>query len=312
MRADSNHATTIEPRPSQGAGEPPSRSGHRSQKLALDWLRIGGIAIPLVLLYFRITGAWLGHLWDDPNYSFGLLVIPLSFFLVWERREELSNQLARPSNWGLVVWMGGAGALFVGSLGAELFLSRFSLLLMLAGLCLFFLGWRQLRRIALPLGLLLLVIPLPQIVFGQIAFPLQLLASDLSEFVIRLLGIPVLREGNVIFLPSITLGVVEACSGLRSIFSLLALGLLYGHFFESRPLRQFLLAALTLPIAIAVNMLRVVGTGALSQLWGKAVAEGFFHHFYGWAHFIMALGMLLVAHKLLLWGGTLWPRRQAA
>ena len=273
--------------------------------------RIALMLLFLAFLYVRVFIAWVQHLWEDPNYSFGLLVIPLSLLLVWEKRKEISALPPQPSNWGLAVWVAGTVALFAGSLGAELFLTRFSLLVMIAGLCLFLLGRRHLYRIALPLGLLLLVIPLPQLVFGQIAFPLQLLASRLSQGVISLVGIPVLREGNIIFLPHITMGIVEACSGLRSIFSLLALGLLYGHFFEPRRPVQFLLAALTLPIAIAVNMLRIVGTGVLSQHWGKTTAEGFFHGFYGWAHFVVALGLLLAAHQLLLWSGKLWQKGEA-
>ena len=273
--------------------------------------RIALMLLFLAFLYVRVFIAWVQHLWEDPNYSFGLLVIPLSLLLVWEKRKEISALPPQPSNWGLAVWVAGTVALFAGSLGAELFLTRFSLLVMIAGLCLFLLGRHHLYRIALPLGLLLLVIPLPQLVFGQIAFPLQLLASRLSQSVISLVGIPVLREGNIIFLPHITMGIVEACSGLRSIFSLLALGLLYGHFLEPRWPIRFLLAALTLPIAIAVNMLRIVGTGVLSQHWGQTTAEGFFHGFYGWAHFVVALGLLLAAHQLLLWSGKLGRKGEA-
>ena len=289
-------------RPSGGGGE---------ALLFSNRTRIAVLVLFLALVYVRIFGAWVQHLWEDPNYSFGLLVIPLSLLLIWEKRKEISALPPQPTNWGLLVWAAGTAILFVGSLGAELFLTRFSLLVVIAGLCLFLLGWRHLHEIVLPLGLLLLVIPLPQLVFGQIAFPLQLLASRLSQNAIGLLGIPVLREGNIIFLPHITLGIVEACSGLRSIFSLLALGLLYGHFFEPRRAVQFFLAALTIPIAIAVNMLRIVGTGVLAQHWGQATGEGFFHGFYGWAHFVVALGLLMGAHQLLRWSGKLWQAGEA-
>src|SRR5262249_57047776 len=136
----------------------------------------------------------------------------------------------RPSAFGLVVLAGSVAVLLAGLLGSELFLSRISFIGALAGIVLFLFGWAHLRMLAFPLLFLLLMIPLPAIIFNQIAFPLQLLASRFGEVTLRALDIPVLREGNVISLATTQLEVAEACSGIRSLISLLTLGIVYGYF----------------------------------------------------------------------------------
>jgi exosortase len=191
------------------------------------------------------------------------------------------------------------GLLLVGSLGAELFVSRSSLLFLLAGMILFFAGWKMLRAVAFPLIFLGLMIPLPALVYNQVTFPLQLLASRLASNFIELLGIPVLREGNVLVLPNYSLEVVEACSGIRSLMSLIALAVAYGYFVERRLWARIVLVAFMLPIAVASNALRVVGAGVLTYFWGPHSAEGFFHLFQGWLIFVSAVACMLLVHWLL-------------
>jgi exosortase len=187
----------------------------------------------------------------------------------------------------------------VGNLGAELFLSRASLLLLIAGLVVFFLGWQYFRAVLFPWAFLILMIPIPSIVFNQITFPLQLLASKLASAVLPIAGVPVLREGNVIGLPLMQLEVAEACSGIRSLLSLATLTIIYGYLMESQVWIRVLLALAAVPIAVAANSLRIVGTGLLVQYWDPERAEGFFHLFSGWLIFVMSLAMLFVLHKLL-------------
>jgi len=186
--------------------------------------------------------------------------------------------------------------LVLGDLGAELFISRTSLLILIAGLVTFLLGWNFLRAVLFPLAFLILMIPIPAIVFNQITFPLQLLASKIASSILPAFGVPVLREGNIIGLPLMQLEVAEACSGIRSLMSLTTLAIIYGYLMEKNVWIRVLLAIASLPIAVATNSLRIVGTGLLVQYWDPDKAEGFFHAFSGWLIFVMSLIMLFLFH----------------
>src|SRR4029077_16039247 len=154
------------------------------------------------------------------------------------------------------------------------FLPRFSLVLSLASLIVLFLGWNYLRALFFPVAFLLLMIPIPAILFNQITFPLQLLASKVSDAVLPLLSVPILGEGNVITLPAMTLEVAEACSGIRSLMSLVTLAIIYGYLMEKRVAVRVVLAMASVPIAVAANSVRIIGTGLLVQYWDPDKAEG--------------------------------------
>jgi exosortase len=236
----------------------------------------------------------------DDNYSHGFFIVPLAAFFAWERRARLKALPVRPSVLGLVTILASLGVLVGGILGAELFLSRISMIGVLVGTVLFVLGWQHLRALVFPIAFLLLMIPIPAILFNQIAFPLQLLASQAGEAALRAFSIPILREGNVMILASTTLEVAEACSGIRSIMSLLTLGIVYGYFIDPRGGVRVLLALATVPIAIFTNGLRVAGTGIAAHYYGNAAAEGFLHTFSGWLIFAAAFVLLLGASKAIL------------
>jgi exosortase len=237
----------------------------------------------------------------DENYSHGFLIVPLAVWFAWRQRERLRAARVRPAGVGLLVICGALALIIVGQLGAELFLTRVSLIVMLAGAILFLHGWQHLRILAGPLLFLLLMVPLPAILFNQIAFPLQLLASRLGTAGIQACAVPVLREGNVIVLADTSLEVAEACSGIRSLVSLLTLGILYGYFTDPRPWTRAIIALSTIPIAIAANAARVTGTGVLAHYYGPEAAHGFFHTFSGWLVFVVALLLLFVVARVLSW-----------
>jgi len=153
--------------------------------------------------------------------------------------------------------------------------------------------------VQLVLLLLLLTVPIPAIIFNQIAFPLQLLASRFGETAISACGIPVLREGNVIMLATTSLEVAEACSGIRSLISLLTLGIVYGYFMHSSLWVRWVLALSSVPIAIFSNGIRVAGTGVAAHVLGPEAAEGFFHTFSGWLVFLVAFAMIFVFHRVI-------------
>jgi exosortase len=257
--------------------------------------------VSLGVLYRGVlAGLFLDWLNDD-NYSHGFLIAPIAAWIVWERREALAVLPTRPAAAGMAIVLGSVGLLLAGLLGAELFLTRVSLIGVLAGSIVFTLGWRHLRVLACPLGVLLLMIPIPAIVFNQVALPLQLLASRVGAGVLSTLSIPVLREGNVIVLANTSLEVAEACSGIRSLISLLTLGIVYGYFADGRAWTRVTVALSTIPVAIAANGLRVAGTGIAAHYYGARAAEGFFHTFSGWMVFVAAFAMLFVVLRVILW-----------
>lgn len=250
----------------------------------------------VIWLYLPILTRLASDWWRDPNFSHGFFVPLFSVYVLWEQRDRLAALPRKPSDSGLLIIAFSLLMLVVGSIGAELFLARFSFLLITCGLVVSFLGWRYQRAILFPWAFLFLMIPIPTIIFNQITFPLQLLASRLASTVLPWLGVPVLREGNIIQLPAMPLEVAEACSGIRSLLSLVALSIIYGYLLEKRLGVRILLALLSIPIAVAANGARIVGTGLLVQYWDPAKAEGFFHTFSGWLVFVVSLLILFFLH----------------
>jgi len=189
--------------------------------------------------------------------------------------------------------------LIFGVYGADLFTSRISFVFLLTGLVWTFFGGQMLRKVLFPILVLLLAIPFPAIIFNQITFPLQLLASHLASMILPVLGVPVLQEGNVIELPVMKLEVAEACSGIRSLMSLFTLAVFYGYFLERTTRRRVILALASIPIAVAANVARIVGTGLCVQYWDPVKALGFFHEFSGWVMFVISLGCLYLVHRFM-------------
>jgi exosortase len=278
-----------------------------AQVQALDTLREGrgrivwsAILLSLVvLLYGSVLKGMVLQWLHDPDYGHGFFVPLFSGFILWQHRKRWLTIRSKPSNFGFVVMLGAVGLLVVGSLGAELFTSRFSLLPLFAGMILFLLGWSVLRAVSFPLGFLILMIPIPVIIYNQITFPLQLLASRLASSLLELAGVPVLRDGNILMLSNYSLEVVEACSGIRSLMSLTALAIAYGYLTEPRRWVRYVLVALMVPIAIAANAIRITGAGVLAHRFGPTAAEGFLHGFSGWVIFLAALLLMFVSHRIL-------------
>ena len=270
------------------------------------------LLLSLGVAYAHVITKLVSDWANNDNYSHGFLVVPLAAYLAWERRGSLVATDPRPSAVGLLVVCAGVAMLAAGTLGAELFISRISLLVVLGGSILFLGGWRHLRVLAFPLAFLLLMIPIPAIIFNQVAFPLQLLASRFGEAALGIVGIPVLREGNLISLANVTLEVAEACSGIRSLISLLTLAVMYGYFSERSWGIRTLLVIATLPVAILANAFRVAAIGIAAHYTGQAAVEGTLHTASGWLVFVVAFAMLLLIHRLVRLCAALWsgiPRR---
>ena len=253
----------------------------------------------LVLLYASVLRLLVAQWWTDPNYGHGFFVPLFSGYILWHQRERWTKSEIEPSNFGLLVMLGAVALLFIGSLGAELFTSRFSLLVLIAGIILFLAGWKMLRAVVFPLAFLIFMIPIPVIIYNQITFPLQLIASRLATVWLEVVGVPVLRDGNVLVLSNFSLEVAEACSGIRSLMSLIALAVAYGHLAEPRRWVRYVLVVLMVPSAIVTNAMRIMGAGVLAHKFGPQAAEGFLHQFSGWVVFLATLVLIFLCHWIL-------------
>ena len=289
-----------------------------SKKTRMDWTPIL-IGVAILFLYSSVILGLIRHWSADDNYSHGLLVPFVIALIIWQERGNLAKHLERPETvLGTVIILFGLLMLLAGTLGAELFSQRLSLVLVIAGAIVYLYGRRVLACLFAPLLLLLLSIPIPQIVLNKVAFPLQLLATRVAEWGIALFGIPSFRRGNVIELipygeaKYVGLEVVEACSGIRSLVTLVTLAVVLTyfshtsgrnsggglwHFYRDRDLwRGAILVALSVPIALVTNAARVLITGLATYRYGAGVTESWWHEAFGWLTFLAGLVLLFVAN----------------
>jgi exosortase len=263
---------------------------------------LGLVLVGLLLACYAPVLAGLARQWStDPDMSHGFFVLPVVGYVVWRRRAELSaiTQLDNGApNWcGFAIAAWGAVQMLLGTLAAQVFIARTAFLVSLIGAVLFLGGPRMLRLLAFPLLLLLFLFPIPAMVYARVTLPLEIFASATAETILNWIGIPALRDGNILELSHERLSVVEACSGIRSLLSLSFLALIYGYFFDKKVWMPWALLAATIPIAIAANAARVTMTGVLSEYSG-GLAHGAFHLFEGWVLFVVALGLLIAVHQL--------------
>ena len=251
----------------------------------------------LVLLYYRIAIKLVTDWHELPDFSHGFLIPFFAGYLIWDNRAKLRSTPIQPTWAGIWLVALGLLELLVGVFGADLFFQRTSFILLAIGLIWTLLGGRMLGRLKFVLFILCLAIPWPTIVFNQITFPLQLFASHIASVVLPVFHVPVLQEGNVINLPAMPLEVAEACSGIRSLMSLFTVAVIYGYFLERDNWRRVVLALSSIPIAIAANVARIVGTGLCVQYWDPQKALGFFHDFQGWLMFLVSLACLYAVHS---------------
>lgn len=265
----------------------------------VTWIGALSLSALVIILYAPVLGSLVKQWWSDPNYGHGFFVPVIAAYVLWSERDRWRAQPFRPENFGLAVMLFAIGLRILGMLGAELFTARLSLVILIAGIVLFLAGRQILRLIAFPIGYLLFMIPLPAIVYYQLTLPLQLWASRLGATGLVALGIHTVRQGNLLYLPNCTLNVVEACSGIRSLLSLLAVAVAYAYFAERSIWKRSVLAVASVPVAIATNGLRLVATGVLSYFFGPSVDSGAVHVVLGLGFFALALVSILVIHKLL-------------
>lgn len=277
----------------------PERTGWMGTGLPAWAPGAAAIAVLLITLYTRIAIKLVRDWYELPDFSHGFLIPFFVAYLVWAHREDLRRTPVKPDWSGLSLVVFGLFVLLTGVLGADLFLSRASFILLAAGLIWTLLGRKMLWETKFMLFVLCLAIPLPTLILNQLTFPLQLKASQMASALLQMAGVPVLRDGNVIQLSALQLEVAEACSGIRSLMSLFTMAVIYGYFLERTVLRRVLLALASIPIAVAANVVRIFGTGLCVQYWNPEKAMGFFHEFSGWLVFLVSLGCLYIVHLLI-------------
>jgi exosortase len=264
-----------------------------------NYLSLAMVSLSFIALYHHVIYKMVHDWSNDNNYSHGFLIPVISGYLIWQNRERLSEIPRKPANAGLVLLVFSILFFIATHVGAELFTMRFSMILVILSAIVFLAGWEMAKALLLPVGYLIFMIPLPAIIWNKIAFPLKLYATKMAVLVIKAINIPVYSEGNIIFLANTTLEVVDACSGLRSLTSLLALGAAFALISDHSQLKKIILFLSAVPIAILVNIFRLSSTAVLAKFYGAKVAEGFLHEMSGILVFFLALTLMYSIHLLM-------------
>lgn len=250
-------------------------------------------------LYFTVIMAMIKDWEINPNYSHGYFIPLVSIAMIYSRREQLREVNIEPKPWGVALLVIGLLQYLIAYVGSEFFLLRSSMPVVLLGLALFLGGTSMARILFYPICYFLLMIPIPAVIWSAVAFPMQLLASSLAETMVSVLGVPIFREGNVLYLAETTLEVVDACSGLRSLTTMIALSLALIYFSKLTLVSRCVVFLAAFPIAIFVNIFRLTCTALLASKYGEKVAQGFLHDFSGWLTFVVGLAMLWGITELL-------------
>lgn len=281
---------------------PPPKTSFLEHLKSFGWQGFLLVAV-FCALFAHVLYEFVGEWYNVPDYSHGFLVVPLAAYLIWRKRDVLAKVPLKPSFWGGMLIVLVALPLYVlGELGAEPFLSRMALLFTMCGLVVYFCGWAMLKALSFPFAFLLFAVPLPVLIYNEIVFPLQFIASTLATRTLEILNIfPIMREGNVLVMPGMRLEVVEACSGIRSLMSLLALAAGYGYLAERSNAVRWFMFFMMVPLAVISNATRVVITALMTHYIGPQAAEGFMHEFSGWVIFVVATALFLGLHSLTIW-----------
>jgi len=254
--------------------------------------------LPLILIFIFLYHKAIAKLisdWSiDPNFSHGFLIPFVALYMIWHKQNELSQVTPKSSKTGIYIIILGMLVHVAGNVGAELFLMRFSMIITISGIIIYIYGLEMFWKVMVPVAYLIMMIPIPDIIWNKLAFPLQLFSAKISAYSINMLGIPVLREGNILHLANTSLEVVDACSGIRSLTSLLALTGAFAFLAPLSIIKKWILFFSAIPIAVAVNVIRLTITGAMAAWIGPETAHGFLHDMSGLIIFGAALILVYI------------------
>jgi exosortase len=263
------------------------------------WVKWGLILVAFLWIYYPVFNDLIDDWINLPDFSHGFLVPLISVYVLYTKKEDLASLRSEPHWLGLVILIFASILAILGRIAAEDFTVRVSLIIVISGIVIYLLGTGIFKKVLFPILFLLFMIPIPSILMDQVTFPMQIIASRISAEALYVMGIPVLREGNVLQLVATNLEVAEACSGIRSMISLLALAVIFVYFRKYGDIRKYMMIGLVFPIAIMANATRVGVTGIIAHEYGDSVAQGFFHGFSGWLLFIATFGCLIICDFVL-------------
>jgi exosortase len=270
----------------------------KTYKDAIIWIKSAVIVGLMWVLFWDVLVEMAKDWWNFDAYSQGMLLPPLAVYVAWLNRERIS-EIAATSDYRGLLLSGFACLMYVvGQISSEFFLTRMSFVILITGLIWTFWGFRRLTVLGFPLLLLATMVPLPAILYNSLATPLQLFASDIASRIAQVFGVSVFRDGNILQLANVTLGVAEACSGLNSLAALIVGSVLLGYLLCAAVASRIILFLSAVPLAIGVNILRVAGTAILAD-YNEAFALGFYHSFSGWLVFVFGFGLLYLFARLI-------------
>lgn len=272
-------------------------SRSRDFSTGLIWAGIAILGVLVCALFGEVLADLATEWWTQPEASYGLVIPPFSLYILYLQRRRILTIPAHPDRRGLGIIALACCVFLMGKLASEFFLTRISFVFLVAGLVASFNGFGRLRAAGFPLVLLLTMVPPPALIYNAAAAPLQLLASEIATRLAQMAGISIYRDGNIIHLATTSLGVAEACSGLHSLMALMIAALLLGFLEEARVAARVVLLVLAIPLAIAVNVLRVTGTAILAD-YQPSLALGYYHSFSGWLIFLVGFGLLWLTAKI--------------
>jgi exosortase len=275
----------------------PRAGGVSEQQRGLS--RTGGVFLLLTIIAYwptiRMTAEIISA---SDDMAHGLFAPVVAAFVLHYERDRIRAAILRPSWWGIPVLLLAAAVALVALLGGSSTIHRAAMLVTLGGGALAIGGWSLLRLALFPICLLFFTFPIPVVLYGEITQPLQLFSSQIAERVFELMGYSVIREGNILTLSHQVLAVEEACSGIRSLVSLVFFCTAYSYFFEQRFLPRLWIVLGAVPAALAMNVARIVITGVLGK-YKPEWTTGTAHDALAWLALIAALSLVLLAHRLI-------------
>ena len=268
-----------------------------------QYLLLTGFLIAVFAGTFTPVFQGLISVWSNSeDYSHGFLIIPISLYIIWRKKEQLAAVDLNPSASGAVIVVVSLLVYVFSRYAGILSLAPVAMLAAVVGSVIYLFGFKMLRALAFPIFFLFLMVPIPSQIYSAMTLPLQLFVTQTTVEIARLFAVPILNEGNVIHLADRTLQVVAACSGMRSMISLFAICAIFGYFTLDSNVTRIILCACSVFIAVFINVVRVLSMVLAHQYFQYDLTHGTVHSIFGIMIFVLALVMVYIIQSILSQG----------